>query len=212
MPFLPATEIDPAGRYALVPEPGSDSIRISQIDARTRRFIAHGTAGLRRGAGPIQLLFHPDLPVIYVANAGNSTIAACHWDAATGHAAFAQAIRTVPLSHSDTNTLMGIAIGPGGRYLYAANRGHDSIALFALQRGKGKMFLRMREMLPCAPSGPPVIEEMGTRMTLPASATALQFAVQPANGMLSRVENDASAGTSAGIVQTRAVVPGRACD
>ena len=186
MNFPPAPQTDPSGCFALIPEPERDRIRIARIAPPSGEHIDHRVCGLRPGAGPIQLLFHPELPVIFVANAGNSTVAACHWDCAAGHASFAQAIGTVPPMFTPANTVTGIALAPSGRYLYAANRGHDSVSLFAIQRGKGKLFVRMREMLPAAPSGPPMLDASGTLLTLPGPAGPMRFAIQPANGTLTR--------------------------
>lgn len=174
--------IDPGGHFAVVPDEYSDRLMVHQVGTAVEpRAIPQ-----RPGSGPIQIVFHPGIPVAYTCNAGNSTITAHHWNTRAGTLAYAQNLRAIPAAFTGANRILGIAISPDGRYLYAVHRGHDSIAVFAIQRGKGKMFLRAREFLSASPPGPPILNPAGTTMVLAGAngAGAMRFAVQPANGML----------------------------
>ena len=174
--------IDPTGFFAIHADEARDHLII--LRRENTQWIPHRTIPQRPGSGPIQMLFHPSLPVVYACNAGNSTITAHHWDGAAGHLAFAQSLRLLPLKFTGANRTIGMVIAPSGRYLYAVNRGHDSIATAAIQRGKGKIFLRAREMLTEPPQAGPVLDATGTIMQL---GPTLCYAVQPANGTIARL-------------------------
>ena len=170
-----------------MPDAASDRLHILRREGA--RLLPHRIAPQRPGSGPIQAVFHPLIPVLYTCNAGNSTVTAHRWDSALALPRFAQSIRTIPAAFAGGNRTIGITISADGRYLYAVNHGHDSIAVFAIQRGKGKLFLRAREMLPRPPPGPPVLDAAGTMMLLGnPHDTPLRLGVQPANGMLARLD------------------------
>lgn len=184
----PGVAVDPAGRFAIVPDGAHDSLIVLRRDGTSALpggcFVKHRHVAQRAGAAPVQVVLHPSLAVAYACNGGLSTVTAHHWDSATGHLAFAQTLRSVPTGFTGANTPVGIAISTDGRFLYVVNRGHDSIATFAIQRGKGKMFLRARTMLPAPPAGQPALDATGTTMTVPG-AIPMRFSVQPLNGTLS---------------------------
>ena len=182
-----ARATDPSGRFCMVADERGDRLLVFRSTGGVKpRVVAQ-----RPGSGPIQIVFHPTIPVVYTCNAGNSTITAHHWDGAAGALAYAQSLRAIPAAFTGANRILGIAISPDGRYLYAVHRGHNSLAVFAIQRGKGKMFLRAREVLSAAPPGPPVLNVAGTMMMLgDDGAEAMRFVVQPANGMVTAVLGD----------------------
>lgn len=184
-------DIDPAGEFAIIADEAADLLCVLRRAGPAAPFVPHRRVPQRPGSGPIQAVFHPVLPVVFSCNAGNSTMTAHHWNRATGALAYAQTLRALPSAFTGANRMIGIAISPDGRFLYAVHRGHDSIAVFAIQRGKGKMFLRAREVLPGAPPGPPVLNVAGTMMMLgDDGAEAMRFVVQPANGMVTRMPGD----------------------
>ena len=174
-----APVIDPMGNFAIQADAAYDCLRILRKDGTRHRIVPQCP-----GAGPSQVLFHPDLAIVYACNACNSTITAHHWDGTAGHLAFAQSLRLLPPKFRGVNRTIGIALSPSGRYLYAVNQGHNSIAIAAIQRGKGKLFLRAREMLPATPNAGPALNADGTIMQL---GPDISYAVQPANGTIARI-------------------------
>ncbi len=83
--------------------------------------------------GPRHFAFHPTQNLLYSINENGSTVSAHHFDAEAGTLSSFQVISTLPDDFSgDDNTTAEIKITPDGRFLYGSNRGHDSLALFAI--------------------------------------------------------------------------------
>jgi len=82
--------------------------------------------------GPRHFVFHPQKDLLYSMNEDNSTVSAHHFDPCQGTLSSFQVISTLPKGFDGDNTTAEIAITPDGRHLYASNRGHDSLALFAV--------------------------------------------------------------------------------
>ena len=73
----------------------------------------------------------------YVANELDSTVTSYSWDSAAGRLQPLQILSTLPENFTENNTAAGIAVSRDGRFLYLSNRGHDSIALFAVDQRSG---------------------------------------------------------------------------
>jgi len=84
------------------------------------------------GAGPRHLTFHPDGRHAYLINELNSTVTALTYDAAQGSFRELQTVSTLPAGFEGTNSCADIHVSPNGKYLYASNRGHNSIAVFGI--------------------------------------------------------------------------------
>jgi 6-phosphogluconolactonase len=139
---------DPSGRFALRADAEAHAVHVFRHDAGA--LAPHRTVP-RPGDGPRQVVFHPTLPLLYIANAASGGIAACHWNAAEGHFTGAQILRPVPRSYVGENRAVALAMSPDGRFLFAANRGHDSLATIAIQPDRGKMFLRRLDQITPGP-------------------------------------------------------------
>jgi 6-phosphogluconolactonase len=124
---------DPSGRFVLVPDKGLDRVFVFAFDAATGTLTptAQGSVQSRPGAGPRHLAFHPKLPVVWVLNELDSTMATYHFDAATGALTALQVTPTLPTDFTGTSTTSEIAVSPDGRFVYGSNRGHDSLTIFA---------------------------------------------------------------------------------
>jgi 6-phosphogluconolactonase len=83
-------------------------------------------------SGPRHLVFHPTTAVAYVDNEQGSSVTAWVPDARTGNLSAVQTLPTIPASFRETNSCAEIRIHPTARFLYVANRGHNSIAAFAI--------------------------------------------------------------------------------
>ncbi len=182
--MIPA--LDPTGLYAIVADEAAHTLRILRRADPTAAFVPHRDVRQSPGSGPIQAVFHPSLARVLVCNAGDSSITAHRWDAATGSVIFAQNRSVLPLNWQGANRCAGFALSADGRYLYVANRGHDSLLTVAVQRGKGKIFPRTREALAASPDGAPILDPAGTLLTVPGTPPT-RFTVQPLNGGLTRI-------------------------
>jgi 6-phosphogluconolactonase len=130
---------DPTGRFVLVPDKGLDRVFIFRFDERTGRLMptGRGSVQTREGAGPRHLAFHPTLPRVWVLNELNSTAATYSWDSDEGVLKPLQILPTLPSDFTGANSGAEIAVGPQSRFVYCSNRGHDSIAAFAVNPRTG---------------------------------------------------------------------------
>lgn len=144
-PRAHCVQTDPADRWAFVPHVmDANAIFQFAFDARTGH-LAPNPIPAQPGApdaGPRHYVFHPRKHVVYAVNEQGCSVTAYHFDAAHGTLAPFQTISTLPSGFEGENTCAQIHIAPKGRYLYASNRGHDSIACFAIQAGTGRLAAR----------------------------------------------------------------------
>jgi 6-phosphogluconolactonase len=125
---------DPTNRYLLAVDLGVDRVLVYQFDAAKGTITPNDppSAALPPGSGPRHLAFHPDGAHLYVINELASTIAAFDWDGTSGRLMPRSVIATLPDGYKGESSTAEIAVHPGGRFLYGSNRGHDSIAVFAI--------------------------------------------------------------------------------
>jgi 6-phosphogluconolactonase (cycloisomerase 2 family) len=129
---------DPGGRFIAVPDKGLDAIFVFTLDANgTLRPADPPSVASRRGAGPRHADWHPTRPYLYVLNELDSTITTYRADSERGGLTPLQVITTLPTSFTGNSTTSEIAVACGGRFVYASNRGHDSIVVFGLDEATG---------------------------------------------------------------------------
>ncbi|MDP5310040.1 lactonase family protein [Streptomyces poriferorum] len=127
---------DPSGNWVLSVDLGTDSVRICVLDPETGQLRPHGETALRPGTGPRHLAFHPAGGHAYVLNELEPTVTVCRWDPAAG---VLEAVGETPVLPDGASGDAGRASYPSeavvahdGRFLWVANRGHDSISVLAL--------------------------------------------------------------------------------
>jgi 6-phosphogluconolactonase len=91
------------------------------------------------GAGPRHFAFHPTGKFGYVLNEMDATVVAFSYQRNNGALSFLQTVTTLPNDFSGRNDAAEIAVHPSGKFLYASNRGHESIAIFAIDAAKGTL-------------------------------------------------------------------------
>ncbi len=133
--------LDPANRFAFVSDLGIDKVMIYRFDAATGKLEPHATpaAGLKPGAGPRHFTFHPQGKYAYVINELDSTVTAFAYDPAKGSLRELQTVSTLPAGFSGESFCADIHASPDGRFLYGSNRGHNSIAAFAINGQTGRL-------------------------------------------------------------------------
>ena len=125
---------DPSNRFALAADLGADRVFVYRLDLE-RKSLSHvegADAVMRPGAGPRHLVFHPSLPLVFVANELNSTVAILGFDKQSGKLSPLDVLSTVAADWKGANYPADIHIAASGRALYVSNRGHNSIAVFAV--------------------------------------------------------------------------------
>jgi 6-phosphogluconolactonase len=134
---------DPSNRFALAADLGADRVFVYHLDLERRslRHVEGGDAVMRPGAGPRHIAFHPTLPLVFVANELDSTVATLRFDAERGKLSPLDTCSTVPGGWTGTNYPADIHVAASGRTLYVSNRGHNSIAVFSIAQPTGALVL-----------------------------------------------------------------------
>jgi len=132
---------DPSNRFVLAVDLGLDKVLVYRFDAERGVLTEHDppSAPLPPGSGPRHLAFHPDAPYIYVINELASTISTCAWDASAGTLQVLDTISTLPDGFDGKNSCAEVRVSPSGRFVYGSNRGHNSIAVFAIDEQHGTL-------------------------------------------------------------------------
>ena len=140
-PHAHSINLDPAGRHALVPDLGTDRVVIYRVDSEAGKLSADvdATVDAAPGAGPRHLDFHPNGRWVYVINEIGSTLAAYGYDAASGALTHVQTESTLPADFDGRSHTADVHVHPSGRYVYGSNRGHDSVAIFAIDPPSGRL-------------------------------------------------------------------------
>jgi 6-phosphogluconolactonase len=134
---------DPSNRFALAADLGADRVFVYRLDldGKSLRHVEGGDAVMRPGAGPRHIAFHPTLPLVFVSNELDSTVATLRFDAERGKLSPLDIRSTVPAGWTGTNYPADIHVAPSGRTLYVSNRGHNSIAVFSVTKSTGALAL-----------------------------------------------------------------------
>ncbi|MFF2569896.1 lactonase family protein [Streptomyces sp. NPDC058084] len=123
---------DPGGRWVLAVDLGTDSVTISALDPATGALRPHGVTALRPGTGPRHLVFHPAGTHAYVLNELEPTLTVCRWDPADGVLTPLGETPVVPDGTTGPAYPSEVVAAPDGRFLWAAVRGTDTLAVLAL--------------------------------------------------------------------------------
>jgi len=139
-PHAHMIEADPMGHFVLAADLGLDKIFIYKFDVTAGKLTPNNPAGfqLPPGDGPRHFAFHPNLHWFYTLQEESSTLVTCDYDSARGTLKAKQTISTLPKDFAGTDFTSEIVLSPDGRFVYVANRLHDSIAWFAIG-GDGKL-------------------------------------------------------------------------
>ena len=135
-------ETDASNRFAFVPHVGeSNAIFQFFFDENTGRLapnVVPRVAG-KPGQGPRHLVFHPNRDYVYGDNEQGSSVTAYRFNTEAGLLEPFQTLSTLPRDCTVENSTAQIHIHPHGRFLYVSNRGHDSIACFAVDPRNGAL-------------------------------------------------------------------------
>ncbi|HSZ61246.1 MAG TPA: lactonase family protein [Terriglobales bacterium] len=136
-------ETTPDNRFAIAVDLGLDELLVYRFDAKTGSLTPNDPpyARLDPGAGPRHLAFHPNGKFVYVVNELQSSITAFAYDASRGMLDKLTTVSTLPKNFSGGNDAAEIKIESSGRFLFASNRGHDTIAVFSIDGKTGALTL-----------------------------------------------------------------------
>ena len=191
---------DPSNRFAFVPHiarlndnvleppknnPGPNFIAQFRFDATTGRLSPNAPFKLDPPGpiGPRHYCFHPTLDLAYFSDEQGCSVTAYRIDRATGTLSTVGTVPSLPAGVTVRNTCSQIYLTPSGRFLYVGNRGHNSIAGFAVDAATGRL----------TPAGHAATEAVPTAFGLDSSGTFL-YSAGTATGRLSSYRVDGATG------------------
>ncbi len=127
-------QADPAGRFVLHVDLGLDRLFVWKFDEQQGKLTPNEPHAkeLPPGDGPRHFSFHPNGRWLYSIQEEASTIALFDYDGASGRLTARQTISTLPPGFAGSNFCSEILVSSDGRFVYAGNRLHDSIGIFAV--------------------------------------------------------------------------------
>jgi len=140
-----AIQTDPTNHFAFVPHiagpNGPNMILQFKFDENTGHLTPNTPFQVdpEPGVGPRHYCFHPTKPILYFSNEQGCSVTGYRLDTVTGTLSPFQSVPTLPQGVQGRNTCAQIAMSPSGRFLYAPNRGHNTIACFAVDSATGTL-------------------------------------------------------------------------
>lgn len=140
-PHAHAVVLSRDNRYVFVPDLGLDEIISYKINPADATLAPNDPPNvkLKPGSGPRHFAFHPDNKYAYSVNEMGSSVSVFSYDAKNGALSLIQTVSTLPDGFTGEDNSAEIAIDRDGRFLYASNRGNDSITQFAIDKKKGTL-------------------------------------------------------------------------
>jgi 6-phosphogluconolactonase len=136
-PFAHSIVPDPTNRFAVVADLGTDQLVIYELDLENGKLKKHAEVKLKPGSGPRHTIFHPNGQHLYLINELSSTLTVFRYDSEVGYLEEQQTISTLPSDFQGENLCADLHIG--GKYLYASNRKHDTIAWCLIDEHTGQL-------------------------------------------------------------------------
>jgi 6-phosphogluconolactonase len=139
-PHAHSINVSPDNHFAIATDLGLDQIITYRFKEKTGSLSPTDQRILKvdAGAGPRHFTFHPNGKFAYVVNELQSTVLALRYDH-SGSLHVLQKISMLPPDFKDRNDAAEVQVHPSGKFLYASNRGHDSIAVFSIDKEKGTL-------------------------------------------------------------------------
>ncbi|WP_256762277.1 lactonase family protein [Cohnella sp. WQ 127256] len=128
----------PDGQFLYVVDLGMDKVMVYGRGPESYEWSAHDAVSLEPGAGPRHLAIHPSGKNAYVVNELNSTVTRLSIEE-PGKLVRQESLSTLPSSYGEESWCAEILVSPDGRFVYASNRGHDSIAIFQVNEQTGEL-------------------------------------------------------------------------
>ncbi|HCS53815.1 lactonase family protein [Rubinisphaera sp.] len=128
-------------KYLLVADLGNDHVEVFAVD-KNAGIKEHSYWKAAPGAGPRHVTFHPNKDIVYSINELDSTISVLSWNAKSGELTEVQTVQTLPKDYDGkNNTTAEIVVHPSGNFVYGSNRGHNSTAVFSIDKKTNKLTL-----------------------------------------------------------------------
>ena len=132
---------DLANRFALACDLGLDKVFVYRLDPARGRLVPNDppSVSVKPGSGPRHLAIHPNGRFVYVLNEIASTLNVFVYEPQTGTLKELQSVPTLPEDFKGQNICAEVQVHPSGRFVYASNRGHDSLCVFSVDSNTGRL-------------------------------------------------------------------------
>ena len=139
--FAHSIRVDLTNRFVLVGDLGVDKVFVYKFDVKDGSLTPNDPpfVSVKPGSGARHVVFHPNGRWVYLITELGNTVIQFDWDAERGRLKELQTVSTLPADFKGTSNCSEIMIHPNGKFLYGSNRGHDSIAVFAIDAKSGRL-------------------------------------------------------------------------
>jgi 6-phosphogluconolactonase len=140
-PHAHSINLDKANRFAVVADLGLDRVFVYKFDPIHGKLTPNDppSTKVKNRSGPRHFAFHPDGKHAYVINEIDCTVSAFDYDAERGTLTAIQTIPTMPVNVQGRHSTAEVVVHPSGKFLYGSNRGHDSLAVYTIEPGTGRL-------------------------------------------------------------------------
>ena len=140
-PHAHSINLSPDNRFAIAADLGLDELLVYRFDATKGTLVANNPPFVKvpAGSGPRHFTFHPNGKFAYAIEEMGSSVTAFSYDAAGGILHPLQTLSTLPKDFKGRDDSAEVQVHPSGKFLYGSNRGHDSIAVFAIDAAQGTL-------------------------------------------------------------------------
>lgn len=136
-PHAHSINLDPKNRFAVAADLGTDRLYVYKFDQKTGKLSEHSEFQMKPGSGPRHFSFHPSGKFAFAVNEMAMTVTSMFWDGTAGKLVEVETVSTIPGPVEKGQSTAEILAHPSGNFVYASNRGHDTIAVFNVdKRGK----------------------------------------------------------------------------
>ncbi len=144
-PHAHSINVDPGNRFAMAADLGLDKVLVYKLDPATSKLTPNDppSAAVKPGSGPRHFAFHPSGKFAYVINEILCTVTAFAYDGQRGQLTEKQTLSTLPegVAVKPEYSTAEVQVHPSGKFVYGSNRGHDTIAVFAVNESDGTLRL-----------------------------------------------------------------------
>jgi 6-phosphogluconolactonase len=138
-PHAHSVNLSKNNRWAVVADLGTDEYIVYALDAKNGKITRHSAAKVKGGSGPRHFSFHPSYQYAFGVNEMGSSVTAFRWSEDQGKLEEVTTVSTLPKDFAGENNCAEVLVHPNGRFVYASNRGHNSLAIFDVDMPKGSL-------------------------------------------------------------------------
>ncbi|WP_276498917.1 lactonase family protein [Pontibacter litorisediminis] len=132
----------PDGKYSFAVDLGTDKVLGYKVEnGKLVQNSPEEAYASKPGSGPRHMAFHPNGKHAYLVHELNSTMTALAYDAGKGTFTEIQTVTTLPADYEEDNYPAAVKVSPDGKFLYGSNRGHNSVVVYAIEEGTGRLTL-----------------------------------------------------------------------